>query len=40
MEQERKRPEWRELAKHVLTGVALLTFVWLIRRLQGEPTDG
>ncbi|WP_435155276.1 hypothetical protein [Haladaptatus sp. DFWS20] len=40
MAQEPEQPEWRALLKHVLTGLALLLFVWVIRRLQGEPTDG
>ncbi len=35
-EMENEQPEWRELLKHILTGVAVLTFVWLVRRLQGE----
>ncbi len=36
---EDERPGWRELLKHLLTGVAVLTFVWLVRKLQGERNE-
>ncbi len=36
MEQNEDPPGWRELLKHILTGLAVLSFVWAIRRLQGK----
>ncbi|MFB9805779.1 hypothetical protein ACFFQF_10770 [Haladaptatus pallidirubidus] len=40
MVQNQEPPGWRELLKHMLTGLAILSFVWVIRRLQTESTDG
>ncbi|SIR46074.1 hypothetical protein SAMN05421858_2322 [Haladaptatus litoreus] len=39
MEQNEEPPEWGELLKHILTGLAVLSFVWVIRRLQ-EKQNG
>ncbi len=39
MEQKQESAGWRELARHILTGLAVLSFVWLVRKLTNTCTD-
>jgi hypothetical protein len=29
-------PNWRGLAKHLLTGLAVISFVWVVRKVQSD----
>jgi len=31
-------PNWRGLAKHLLTGLAVISFVWVIRKVQSDES--
>ncbi|MFH5799806.1 hypothetical protein [Haladaptatus sp. CMAA 1911] len=33
-------PNWRGLAKHLLTGLAIISFVWVVRKVQTDGSGG